>query len=93
MNEPIIESMRDLVEEYKIRHPKSHFFDWDALKFFGERRSDMRLLKTRKKVTTAAGNTYLCYVVSSKQRKAPGGPKRVYHYFDMETLRQICAEE
>lgn len=50
----------------------------------------MRLLKSRARITSAAGIEHKCYVVSAVQR--PGAPlkkRRVYHYFDMTTLEDV----
>lgn len=73
-----------LKEEYQRRHPDGHFFDHDTLKFFGERESEMRVLKNKANV-----NGRECYILSSLQRKNPLGPRRAYHYFDMETFDNI----
>lgn len=91
MTEPI-KTITEFITEYKNKYPKDHFFDKDTLKFFGERLSDMRLLKTREKIITADGETHICYIISTKQRNAPGGVKKVYHYFDMDTLTRIFKE-
>lgn len=70
-----------LMTEHKNRQPESHFFDRDALKFFGERISDMRVLEK-----TSIYDGHECYVLSSLQRNAPGGAKRQYFYFDINTF-------
>lgn len=82
-------SVSTLQYEHERKHPNSHFFDRDTLKFFGERISDMRVLKGTVKVTSVSGDVHTCYMLSSLQRKAPGGPKRTYHYFDTETFDHI----
>lgn len=73
-----------LKEEYKKHYPDGHFFDHDTLKFFGERESEMRVLKQKANV-----NGRECYILSSLQRKNPAGPRRVWHYFDTETFDYI----
>jgi len=78
-----------LKARHEGKHPGSHFFDPDTLRFFGERLSDMRVLKQLETVTSAGGETHTCYCLSSLQRKAPGGPRRAYHYFDAETYAHI----
>ena len=85
-----IKTISDLIHAYKNAHPDGHFFDRDTLKFFGERLSEMRLLKTRATVLDACGEAHECYVVSSVQR--PGPPlrqRRMYHYFDTTTFEDI----
>lgn len=80
-------------EAYEKKHPNGHFFDADTLKFFGERLSEMRLLKAKENVTDICGEKHKCYVISSVQRRSiPGSiSKRVrtYHYFDSDTLCQV----
>lgn len=80
-----------LISRYYDRHPDGHFFDRDTLKFFGERRSEMRLLKGTVEITDACGEKHTCYVISSRQRPGPPlKPRRKYHYFDVETLEDVC---
>lgn len=79
-------TLNELIYEYKKRWPDHHFFDPDTLKWFGERRSEMYLWKDTVTHTDYSGEKRECYVLSSLQRKAPGGPKRVYHYFDTTTF-------
>ena len=79
-----------LISRYYETHPGGHYFDPQTLKFFGERRSEMRLLKKTAVVRDALGNEHECYVVSSVQR--PGPPlkkRRKYHYFDTSTYDDI----
>lgn len=49
----------------------------------------MRLLKGTVQVTDSLGKEHTCYVLSSLQRIPMVGRKRVYHYFDVETLENI----
>lgn len=86
-----IKNIDHLISRYYEKHPSGHFFDRDTLKFFGERRSEMRLLKGTVKITDISGQERECYVVSSVQR--PGPPlrrRRKYHYFDVGTLTDVC---
>lgn len=86
-----IRTVGDLIDAYYKHHPDGHFFDRQTLKFFGERRSEMRLLKKTVQVTSAGGYAHECYVLSSVQR--PGPPlkrRRTYHYFDIHTFDDIC---
>ena len=80
-----------LMENYKAKQG-GHFFDEATLKFFGERISDMRVLKDTTTVKTYSGDTHTCYVLSSLQRKHPMGPRRKYSYFDTETFANIITE-
>lgn len=83
-----ITTVYGLINAYKKKHPGGHFFDKDTLAFFGEHVHEMRLLK-RLAVVEDYDGEHLCYVLSSLQRKAPGGPKTAHHYFDVETLEDI----
>lgn len=81
----------ELIREYRRKQPNGHYFDQDTLRFFGERMSEMRLLK--KKVTVVeCGIEHECYVLSSLQRNAPYGPRRHHAYFDTETLRDVIPD-
>ena len=82
-------TVSDLIYYHKRNYPTGHFFSTDTLKFFGERISEMRVLKETVKVKTWSGEVHECYVLSSLQRKNPSGPKRAYHYFDINTFELI----
>ena len=84
-----INNINDLIKEYYIENPDGHYFDKDTLKFFGERISDMRLLKGTVKVKNVCGVSREAYCISRLQRKYPGGSRRTYAYFDVETLDNI----
>lgn len=75
-----------LMSEYKANHPDGHFFDHDTLKFFGERISEMRVLKGTTCVKDYLGEEHECYCLSSLQRKNPLGPRRKYSYFEVGTF-------
>lgn len=80
-----------LARMYREKRPNGHFFDPKTLKFFGERMSEMRLLKGTVKIKSAGGYEHECYVVSTTQRPGPPlRPRRVYHYFDVSTLEDVC---
>lgn len=69
-----------------------HFFDRDTLKFFGERISDMRVLKDTVKIKDVCGNEHTCYIISATRRKNAFGtckPYKYYHYFDTETFEHV----
>lgn len=78
-----------LISRYQEHNPNGHFFDHDTLKFFGERISEMIVHKTLCNITDVSGDIHTCYCVSSLQHKHPGGRRRVYHYFDIETYAHI----
>lgn len=79
-------TLRDQV----IKHnPDSHFFDPDTLKFFGERWSEMRVLKKTQIVVDAWGEKHECWVLSTLQRKHPCGARRVCFYFDKNTFEEV----
>lgn len=79
-----------LMEEYLTRNPGGHFFDTKTLKFFGERVSEMRVLKGVTVISDRNGKQHLCYTLSTLQRKNPAGPKRHYAFFDVETFEVIA---
>ena len=78
-----------LIDQYHIHNPGGHYFDHDTLKFFGERISDMRVLKDTVEITSAGGEKHTCYVLSSLQRKHPSGPRREHSYFDINTFEYV----
>ncbi len=84
-----IRSVYGLISAYQAKHPTGHFFDSDTLRFFGERISEMRLLKGTTEVIDSLGEKHTCYCLSSLQRKHPMGPRRKYTFFDVETLDDI----
>ena len=87
---PAPKSVDALIDRYYETHPDGHFFDRATLKFFGERRSEMRLLKGTVTVKDISGKEHECYVISSVQR--PGPPlkrRRKYHYFDASTYDDV----
>ena len=84
-----ITTVSELRSAYCEKHPDGHFFDADTLKFFGERFSEIRLLKKKETITDYLGKEHSCYVLSSVQRRPMGRPRRTYHYFDEATLENI----
>lgn len=89
-----IADVYELKSAYCKKHPDGHFFDRDTLRFFGETLSGMYLSKRLHKVKSSSGDEHLCYELSSAQRYPSfnGGTVRCrkYHYFDAETLDQVC---
>ena len=82
-----------LIEKYYENNPNGHYFDADTLRFFGERKSDMRVLKNTITITDYSGNKREVYVLSRLQRKHPSGPKRTYAYFDVKTFEDVLRKE
>ena len=75
----------ELIRLHKKYQPQSTYFSPDNLRFFGERISEMRVLKG-----TVMVDGHECWVLSTRQRNAPAGvPQRRYHYFDINTLEHI----
>lgn len=69
-----------------------HFFDPDTLKFFGERESEMKVLKDIVIITDIMGEKHDCYclsVVRHKNAFGPCKPYRFYHYFDTTTFQHV----
>ena len=85
----MIKDINGLISEYYKKNPDGHFFDPDTLKFFGETVSTMRLLKGTSKITDICGEEHEVYTISRLQRKYPGGARRTYAYFDVETLDDV----
>ena len=76
-----------LINRYNEKHGyNGHFFDRETLRFCGEHVSEMRVLKGFSTIRDGSGVVHKCYCLSSLQRKAPGGPRRKYSYFDVETF-------
>jgi hypothetical protein len=84
-----IRDVYDLKAAYQEKHPEGHFFDIQTLKFFGERLSEMTLLDKQATIVDYLGEKHKCHVLSTKQNGFPGGPKRRYHYFDVDTIEHI----
>lgn len=84
-----IKSIHSLIAAHERTHPTSKFFSSDTLKFFGETVSGMYLYKGTEKIVDVSGEAHICYRISSKQKKAPGGPKKVFHFFDAETFDEV----
>lgn len=74
---------------YCENNPNGHYFDYKTLKFFGERLSEMRVLKEIFKIRDFHGDVHDAYCLSSVQHNAPGGPRRHYSYFDVNTFEHI----
>jgi hypothetical protein len=84
--------MKDIYElrnAYYKKNPDGHYFDADTLKFFGERFSDMKLLKGTSKITDICGEVHEVYTISRLQRNHPNGAQRTHAYFDINTLDDV----
>ena len=79
----------EFIKAYYKKNPEGHYFDQGALSFFGERLSDMRLLKKTVKIKDISGVEREAYVISRLQRNHPGGPRRTRAYFAVDTLEPL----
>ena len=86
-------TVSQLIDTYNEKHPDTYMFDKDTMKFFGESKKTMRVLKTKKTVKTYSGKTHECWVLRTLQKKNPSGPKTKDHYFDVETFDRILGPE
>lgn len=84
-----IKTVYDLKNAHEQAFPGSHYFDTETLKFFGERLSDMYVLKDTVIVKSVDGEEHECYVLSKHQKRYDGKYIRCYDYFDVKTLEQI----
>lgn len=82
-------TVQELIRNYKTNYPEGHYFDPDTMKFFGERLSEMSVLKSKEKVFDYNGDEHLCFVLNCIQRPPYGKPFRKYHYFDVESFDPI----
>ena len=79
-----------LENRHLAKHPHSHFFDKQTLRWWGERKSEMRVLRDKIVINDYSGVPHTCYILSSRQRNAFfDKPTRVHHYFDCETYDVI----
>ena len=93
--------IHEFIADYKKRQKENgdeaHYFDPDTLKYFGNRLSDMRILKEIAYIVTEderpkyKGKKHVgvpCYVISMLQKVTDEGSKRsrLKKYFNVETL-------
>ena len=82
-----------MITVYKLREELekqgSYYFSDDTLKFFGERLSDMYILKKTEKIKDYMGDIHECYVLSKLSKDYKGRKVRKYDYFDIHTLERI----
>ena len=81
--------INDFIKEYYRRNPSGHYFDYGTLKFFGECRSKMRILKRTVEITDSCGEKHTCYRLSKWSSNYPGGGRRTYAYFDTTTFTDV----
>lgn len=82
----------NLIENHKKNFPESHYFDYDTLRFFGERISDMRILKKTAIVNDWSGKPHECFVLSKSSKNCYGKYHRNYDYFDIATYERIITD-
>lgn len=80
-------TLSQLINEYKKRN--NHYFDKDTLKYWGERLSDMKILKDTVIKKDLQGKEHECIVLSKISKDFYGKPYRNYDYFDIVTLNRI----
>lgn len=83
----------DLIRKHEHFNPDSCFFNHETLKFFGERISEMKVLKKRIFIKDCQGKEHICYVVSKISHNHPSGSRRTYAFFDITTLENIIEGE
>ena len=83
-------TLRKLIEELEKRG--SYYFSEETLRFFGERLSDMHVLKETVTIRDDQGVARECYVLSKVSKGWDGKRFRNYDYFDIETLERVKNE-
>lgn len=84
-----IRTAYELKNAHMEKHPNSHYFDSETLKFFGESMSTMRVLKNTAKIKDVSGDMHTCYILSKRSKGFNGKYTRKYDYFDTETLSHV----
>ena len=82
-------NVNKLIREYYKNNPRDHYFDNDTLKFLGETRSTMNVLKDTVIISDSMGEKHECYVLSKLSKMYPGGSRRTYEYFDVKTFNCV----
>lgn len=80
-------TLKQLINEYRKRN--SHYFDKETLKFWGEKLSDMKILKDTVIKKDFQDNKHECIVLSKISKDFYGNSYRNYDYFDIDTLDRI----
>lgn len=76
------------VNEYN-KKVGDYYFSADTLAFFGERLSDMRILKKHAIKTDFYEIEHECFVLSKVSKDFTGRMYRNYDYFDINTYERI----
>lgn len=77
------------ISKFKEKHPEDHYFDPNTLKFWGERISEMYILKNTVKISDIYGEEHTAFVLSKKMKDWNGKRIRMHDYFDVNTLERI----
>lgn len=80
-------TLNQLIKEYEKRN--NCYFKKETLKFWGERLSDMYILKDTVIKKDMQGQEHECLVLSKISKDFFGKPYRNYDYFDIDTLNRI----
>lgn len=80
-------TLKQLIQEYEKRN--SPYFDKKTLKFWGEKISDMKILKDTVIKKDFQSNKHECIVLSKISKDFYGNSYRNYDYFDIDTLDRI----
>ena len=80
-------TLNTLIKEYEKRN--NHYFDKETLKHWGERLSDMKILKDTVIKKDMQGKEHECIVLSKISKDFYGKKYRNCDYFDVQTLNRI----
>lgn len=78
----------ELIMSYQRTHPQGHYFDDDTLRFFGERKSEMRIVGEVEHEDND-GNLVRGYMLKTIQHNHPLGTKPHYVFFDAEKFDPV----
>lgn len=73
----------------ELEHKGSYYFSKSTLRFFGERLSDMYILKNTQIKKSSSGDIHECFVLSKLSKSWDGVKFRNYDYFDINTLKRV----
>ena len=82
-------TVRQLKEELEKRG--SYYFSDETLRFFGERLSDMYILKETAKIRDEEGVVHECYILSRLSKDWNGKRCRKHDYFDIKTFKRVAS--
>ena len=66
-----------------------YYFNRDTLAYWGERTSEMKILKRKETIKDYKGVEHTCFVLSKISHNLNFGNGRTYEYFDVNTLEVI----